>query len=142
MRAYAGFKQIGIPFVRPPRFSGESTQGLINYINWAIKGIVSFSVKPLKIISTMSFIVTLVTCFAMIFYFVGYFFGKSPTGFMTLLMAVLFFSSIQLLCFSIIAEYLAQIFEEVKNRPINIVKNILNDNRKNPRQWYGNEKYS
>ncbi len=55
LRAYAGFRQIGIPFVRPKRFSGESTQGFIDYINWAIKGLISFSVKP----SPMSFMISL-----------------------------------------------------------------------------------
>lgn len=140
LRAYAGFSQIGVPFVRPKRFSGESTQGLIDYINWAIKGLVSFSVKPLKLISLLSFIMTLMTVLAMIIYFTGYLFGTAPTGFMTLLLIILFLGAVQLFCFSIVAEYLAQIFEEIKYRPINIVKQIVNDHRKVPRHWLGNER--
>jgi polyisoprenyl-phosphate glycosyltransferase len=139
LRAYAGFRQIGIPFVRPKRFSGESTQSLIDYINWAIKGLISFSVKPLKFISVLSFAVTLLTVFAMVLYFVLYLFvGTKLTGFMTLLLIILFLGAVQLFCFSIVAEYLAQIFEEIKYRPINIVKRIVNDHRKVPRQWLGN----
>ena len=77
------------------------------------------------------------TCFAMVSYFILFLFRSTPTGFMTLLMVILFLGSIQLFCFSIIAEYLAQIFEEIKNRPINVVKGILNDQRKTPREWLG-----
>jgi len=139
LRAYAGFRQIGIPFVRPKRFSGESTQSFIDYINWAIRGLISFSVKPLKFISLLSFIVTLLTVFAMVLYLVLYLFGPTPTGFMTLLIIILFLGAVQLFCFSIVAEYLAQIFEEIKYRPINIVKHIVNDHRKVPRHWLGNE---
>jgi glycosyltransferase involved in cell wall biosynthesis len=139
LRAYAGFRQIGIPFVRPKRFSGESTQSFVDYINWAIKGVISFSVKPLKFISLLSFIVTLLTIFTMVLYFVLYLlFRTSPSGFMTLLLIILFFGAVQLFCFSIVAEYLAQIFEEIKYRPINIVSKIVNDHRKAPRQWLGN----
>jgi polyisoprenyl-phosphate glycosyltransferase len=138
LRAYAGFRQIGIPFVRPRRFSGESTQSFIDYINWGIKGLISFSVKPLKFISVLSFAVTLLTVMAMVLYFVLYLFGTAPTGFMTLLLIILFLGAVQLFCFSIIAEYLAQIFEEIKYRPMNIVKGIVNDHRNVPRQWLGN----
>ncbi len=137
LRAYAGFRQTGIPFSRPKRFSGKTTQSFYDYINWALKGLISFSDKPLKFISFLSFIVTVLTSLAMLIYFIFYLFVSAPTGFMTLLMVILFLGSIQLFCFSIIAEYLAQIFEEIKNRPINIVKGILNDQRKVPRTWLG-----
>jgi len=139
LRAYAGFRQIGIPFERPKRFSGESTQSFIDYVNWGIKGVISFSVKPLKFISVLSFTVTLLTVLAMVLYFVLYLFGTAPTGFMTLLLIILFLGAVQLFCFSIVAEYLAQIFEEIKFRPINIVKRVVNDRRTVPRQWLGNE---
>jgi dolichol-phosphate mannosyltransferase len=140
LRAYAGFRQIGIPFVRPKRFSGESTQSFIDNINWAIRGLISFSVKPLKFISLLSFMVTLLTIFTMVLYFVLYLlFRTAPSGFMTLLLIILFLGAVQLFCFSIVAEYLAQIFEEIKYRPINIVKKIVNDHRKVPRHWLGNE---
>jgi polyisoprenyl-phosphate glycosyltransferase len=139
LRAYAGFSQIGVPFERPRRFSGESTQGFIDYINWAIRGLISFSVKPLKFISLLSFMVTLLTVFAMALYFTLYLFGTAPTGFMTMLLIILFLGAVQLFCFSIVAEYLAQIFEEIKYRPINIVKHVVNDHRKIPRHWLGNE---
>jgi glycosyltransferase involved in cell wall biosynthesis len=139
LRAYAGFRQIGIPFVRPKRFSGESTQSFIDYINWGIRGLISFSVKPLKFISVLSFTITLLTVLTMVIYFFLYLFvGTSISGFMTLLLIILFLGAVQLFCFSIVAEYLAQIFEEIKYRPINIVKRIVNDHRKVPRQWLGN----
>jgi len=81
----------------------------------------------------------LLTVLAMVLYFVLYLFGTAPTGFMTLLLIILFLGAVQLFCFSIVAEYLAQIFEEIKFRPINIVKRVVNDRRTVPRQWLGNE---
>lgn len=139
LRAYAGFRQAGIPYARPPRFAGNTTQGFFDYVNWAVKGVVSFSVKPLKFISLLSFVVTICAVFAIIMYMIFYLFGSAPTGFMTLLTIMLFLGAIQLFCFSIIAEYLAQIFEEIKNRPINIVEKVINDHRKDKREWLGNE---
>jgi dolichol-phosphate mannosyltransferase len=137
LRAYAGFRQTGIPFARPPRFSGETTQSFVHYVNWALKGVISFSDKPLKLISLLSFCITLLAGFGIVFYLISFFFGPTPSGFMTLLMSILFLGAVQLLSLSIIAEYLAQIFEEIKMRPINIIKTILNDRRKTPREWMG-----
>ena len=124
LRAWVGFKQIGIPYTRQARFSGESTNSLWDNIRWAKKGIFSLSFKPLEWISYVAATMVLISAVAIVLYLNFYFRYGAPPGFVTLLIVVLFLGGIQLLCFSVIAEYLACIFQEVKQRPRFIVKGI------------------
>jgi dolichol-phosphate mannosyltransferase len=132
LRAWAGFKQIGVPYTRPERMFGRTTNSLGKNIAWARKGIFSFSFAPLEWISYLAGFVTFISFVAIVFYLVAYLIdpSKSPTGFMTLLMVSLFLGSIQLLCLAIIGDYVGRVFEEVKQRPHFVVKSILNDPRK------------
>ena len=130
LRTWVGFKQAGIPYVRAERFAGESTNSFLDNIRWAKRGIFSFSYQPLEMISILAFGTTILTGIAILVYFLLYFFiPNAPRGFLTLLVAVLFLGAIQLLSLSIIAEYLGRIFEEVKQRPAFIVRDLLNDHR-------------
>jgi glycosyltransferase involved in cell wall biosynthesis len=132
LRAWTGFRQIGVPYVRPERMFGVTTNNLVKNIAWARKGIFSFSFAPLEWISYLAGTVTLISVAAIVFYLVAYALNpsKSPTGFMTLLMVSLFLGSVQLLCLAIIGDYVGRVFEEVKRRPHYVVKSVFN----NPRQ--------
>ncbi len=125
MRAWVGFKQIGVPYIRQERFSGQSTNSLLDNIRWAKKGIFSLSYMPLEWISYVAGLVVIVTAIVIAFYVGVYFIYGAPTGFITQLVLTLFLGGIQLLCLSIIAEYLGRIFEEVKQRPRFIVKSVF-----------------
>jgi len=129
MRAYTGYKAIGIPYKRLERFSGESNLSFWGNVYWAKLGIFSYSYKPLEMISYFAMIITGLSALAIVFYIILNFFVPAPRGFMTILIAVLFLGSVQLLSLSIIGEYTARIFEEVKNRPKFVRKEILNDYR-------------
>jgi dolichol-phosphate mannosyltransferase len=130
MRAWVGFKQIGIPYVRPERMFGVTTNSLLKNIAWARKGIFSFSFVPLELISYLALVVTGFAALAMMAYVVIYFVARdAPSGFMTLFTTVLFLGGIQLLCLAVIGDYLARVFEEVKQRPLYLVKSIFNDPR-------------
>jgi dolichol-phosphate mannosyltransferase len=125
-----GFRQTGIPYTRPERFSGESTNSMLDNLRWAKRGIFSFSYQPLEWISLVACLVTALTGIAILLYGVLYFLiPHAPRGFLTLLIAVLFLGAVQLLCLSVIAEYLGRIFEEVKQRPPYIVRDIANDHK-------------
>ena len=124
LRAWVGFKQLGIPYVRQERFSGESTNSLWENIRWAKKGIFSLSFKPLEWISYLAASMVLVSLVAGGTYIFFYWRYGAPPGFVTLLVAILFLGGIQLLCLSVVAEYLGRVFEEVKQRPRFIVKGI------------------
>jgi len=131
LRAWVGFRQTRVPYVRPERFSGESTNSFGENLRWVKRGILSFSYKPLEMVSVLAFIVTVIAGIAVLGYFLAYFLiPNAPRGFMTLLGAVLFLGAVQLLSLSVSAEYLGKIFEEVKQRPPFIVKRILNDYRR------------
>jgi len=129
MRAFTGYKAVGIPYKRLERFSGETNLSFAGNVYWAKLGIFSFSYKPLEWISYLAIIVTGLSAAAIIFYIVLAIFVAPPRGFLTILVSVLFLGSIQLLSLSVIGEYIARIFEEVKNRPKFVRREILNDYR-------------
>jgi glycosyltransferase involved in cell wall biosynthesis len=130
LRAWVGYRQTGVPYFRPERFSGESTNSFGDNLRWAKRGILSFSYRPLEMISLLAFLVTLLAGIAVLGYVFAYFLvPHAPRGFMTILVAVLFLGAVQLLSLSVIAEYLGKVFEEVKQRPPFIVRNLLNDHR-------------
>ncbi len=129
LRAYTGFRSIGVDYVRPARFDGRSTNSLAGNIRWAKLAIFSFSMKPLRYISFLAFLVVACTCVAASVYLICYFAGYSaPPGWMTTTLLILFLGSVQLVCFSILAEYLAHMYEELKRRPQYIVRDVV-DNR-------------
>lgn len=127
LRAYTGFRHAGIEYIREPRFDGASTNTLAGNLRWARLAIFSFSHKPLEYISLFAVVAVLLTLTGSTFYIAAYFAGgrTAPSGFMTLLLATLFLGSVQLVCFSIIAEYLRHMYEELKRRPRYIVKDVI-----------------
>ncbi len=131
LRAWVGFRQTGVEYVRPERFSGPSTNSFFKNLRWARKAIFSFSYVPLEWVSYLAATVMLLSLVAMLFYIVTFFlFPNVPHGITTVFVLVLFLGSIQLLSISIIAEYIGRIFEETKQRPRYITREILNDHRK------------
>ena len=131
LRAWVGFRQIGVSYVRPERFWGKSTNSIFKNLKWAKKAIFSFSYIPLEFISQIAFFTFLISVSAIIFYVIIYFIRpEPPQGFLTLLVVSLFLGSIQLLSLSIIGEYIGRMFEETKGRPRFIIRDILNDHRK------------
>lgn len=133
LRAWVGFKQIGVDYVRPERFwgSGVSTNSFRKGLQWARKAIFSFSYAPLEWVFYAAMFSIFVTLFGIFYYFVLYLLNpNAPRGFMTILLAVLFLGSIQLVVLSLLSEYIRRIFEEIKNRPEAIVKEIINNHKR------------
>lgn len=131
LRAWVGFKQTGIEYIRPERFSGRSTNSLIKNLAWARKAIFSFSYTPLEWVFYIAGLSVLASIASVVFYLSLYFFKPdAPRGFLTLLIATLFLGSIQLFVLSVMGEYMRRIFEEVKSRPSAIISEVVNDHRK------------
>lgn len=127
LRAFAGFKQIGITYIRHARERGKSTETFWSGLWWAKTIIVNFSFKPLAFISQLAFLVVVASFLSILLFLIYYFFNpSSPRGIPTLFVLILFLGGIQLLALSVIAEYLSKIFLEVKKRPRYIIKKILN----------------
>ena len=130
LRAFVGFKQIGVPYIREKRYAGKSTNSLWDNIRWAYKAIFSFSYKPVEFVSFLALGSFVLAVISIINYILVYFIKHdAPHGFTTLIVVILFFSSIQLLSLSIIAEYIGRIFEEVKMRPKYLIDYILDEEK-------------
>lgn len=129
LRAWAGFKQTGVPYVRPERPFGRTTNSLVRNIAWAQKGILSFSYVPLDAITWLALITVGMALLGAIALIIVRLLlpSASPSGFTTLILLILFMGGIQLLCLSIIGAYLAHIYDEVKHRPPFVVESILNN---------------
>ena len=131
LRAWVGFKQTGVPYIRPERMFGKTTNSLLKNLNWATKGIFSFSYVPLQFLALLSSIIFVFASIG-IFILIGLriLYPETPRGLATILVLILFFGALQLLGISILGEYMGKIFEEVKGRPKYVVKSIFNDPRK------------
>ncbi len=126
LRAWTGFKQTGVPYVRPERMFGKTTNNLLKNFNWATKGIFSFSYVPLEIMTIFSLITFCLALFGIVMQIILRFvYPDAPRGITTLLVVVLFIGAIQLLGISVLGQYIGRIFEEVKQRPKYIVKSIF-----------------
>lgn len=129
MRAWVGFNQTGVPYVRPERPFGETTNSLIKNFAWARKAIISFSYAPLDIITFLALAICALSVVLIVVQVALRILDPSlvPSGFTTLIVLILFMGGVQLLCLSIIGSYLAHIYDEVKRRPSYVVESTLND---------------
>ena len=133
LRAWVGYSSTGVAYTRPERFDGRpsvSTKGYIGALRWAKKAIFSFSFRPLELVNVLTALTTLAALAASAFYFISSFINPGPPGFGTLIIVVLLVSAVQLLSISIIGEYIIRIFEETKQRPRYIIRDIINNNKK------------
>lgn len=129
LRAWVGFRQTGIEYVREERKRGVTTQSLGKYFYAAKKGIISFSYAPLSLISNIALIAMVLSLIAIVVYPILAVFYPAPPGFLTLLVMMLFLGSIQFFVLAILGEYVGRIFEEVKQRPKYIIREIINNNK-------------
>jgi polyisoprenyl-phosphate glycosyltransferase len=128
LRAWVGFKQLGVPYVRPERMFGTTTNSLRKNFGWARRAIVSFSYAPLDMITVLAMSIVLLSALALIVEIALRILDPSlaPKGLTTVIVVILFIGGIQLLCLAIIGSYLAHMYEEVKNRPPFIVESVIN----------------
>jgi dolichol-phosphate mannosyltransferase len=128
LRAWVGFRQTAVRYVRPERPYGRSTNNLVRNLGWARKAIFSFSFAPLELITVLA-LVTVATSFLAIVTEIAIRLLRPqwvPPGLTTVIVIILFMGGIQLLCLSIIGSYLAHIYDEVKGRPPYVVNRVIN----------------
>jgi dolichol-phosphate mannosyltransferase len=127
LRAWVGFKQIGVPYTRPERLFGVSTNSFSKNLWWAKKGIFSFSKKPLQYIQSIGLIVFILTLGLSLFYIIQYLIHPpiDAKGIPTIILLMLGLGGIQLISISILGDYLGKVIEEVKNRPKFIRSKII-----------------
>jgi glycosyltransferase involved in cell wall biosynthesis len=127
LRNWLGFRQAAVSYDRAARAAGKPKQTLTHLIRYAADGMVSFSYRPLRVATWMGFCASGVSFVLAIFYFVTFFaFHKtSGGGFTTLILCVLFLGGVQLIAVGILGEYIGRIYEEVKQRPLYVVRERL-----------------
>lgn len=119
LRAWVGFKQTGVPYVRPERMFGVSTNNWTKNIWWAKKAIFSFSFAPLELMSYAGFTLTGLSILGIIWQILAklFFFRDTPQGISTVIVLIVFFGGLTILGISFLGEYITKIFEETKKRP-------------------------
>ncbi len=129
LRAWVGFKQTGVDYVRPERMFGVTTNSMRKNLSWARKAIFSFSFVPLELMTYLGWSLTAFSFLAIILQIIMYFvMPGNPQGVTTIIVLILFFGGLQMLGISVLGEYQAKILEESKRRPKFIRRNIYRKN--------------
>lgn len=117
-----GFKEAEVKFDVKERVAGESKYTLRKMLNFAIDGITSFSVQPLRLIASMGMMIVVLSICAAIYVFVSYLLGRLAPGWSSLLLSIWFIGGVQLLSIGILGEYIGKIYKETKQRPRYIIE--------------------
>jgi glycosyltransferase involved in cell wall biosynthesis len=121
--AWVGFRQIGVPYVRPERAAGTSSMGYLRLVRFALDGITSFSTAPLRVWSVIGFVSAVVALVFAIGLIVRVLIvGREVPGYASLMTVVLFGFAIQMMAFGVLGEYVGRLYQEVKGRPIYVVR--------------------
>lgn len=127
MRSWVGFNQIGIPYERSERNGGETKYSFKKLLSLALNGIFNFSEYPIKFVSNLGIVTITIS---LIYFFITlikrFYFGTVPEGFTGIILLIIFFGGVNLVAIGIIGEYILRIFFQVKQRPLFIIKEILN----------------
>ena len=121
-----GYKTDIVQYARGKRFAGESKYPLKKMMAFAWDGISSFSVRPIRFITFLGFLVFLISFGLIVYSFVQRFLGQTIPGWSALMVSIWFLGGLQLFALGIIGEYIGKIYSEVKARPKYIVEKVLN----------------
>jgi len=125
-----GFKSTSVPYERKERFAGTSKYPLKKMISFAMEGILSFSIKPIKMITSLGFLVFSVSIIMLIYFLYSYSTGKTVQGWTTIVISTWAIGGLQLLAIGIIGEYIGKIYLETKRRPKYVIEKFVNTREK------------
>jgi len=123
--SWVGFPQTGITYKRDPRYAGETKYPFRKMITFAFDGITSFSTMPLRLATWTGYASAILAVLYLLSVFVQKLLGHTVEGWATIMVAMLFMGSVQLICLGILGEYLGRIFNEVKPRPMYVLEKEL-----------------
>lgn len=128
LRAWVGFRQVPFEYERASRFSGESKYRWKDLFRLAYDGLFSFTTVPVRLLGLLGVAAIAVSTLYAAFLFFAWMFGRSiPQGFVTLVLALMFFSGVQLVALRIIGAYIHRIYDEVRGRPSFLVRQFWGD---------------
>ena len=124
--AWVGFNMYYRPYQVRERHAGTTSWSFWKLLNYAIEGIISFSTKPLRVVTTLGIVTSIVAILYMLVVILEkLIWGNAVPGYPTIIVLILLLGGIQLTVMGIIGEYLAKVHIEVKNRPIYIAKEVI-----------------
>ena len=116
-----GFKSTIVYYERHERIAGESHYPLSKMLSLAFDGITSLSIKPIRMITVVGFVIAVLSFIGVLWSFVEYFIGETVNGWASMTSLICFIGGVQLLCLGILGEYIGKIYLEVKARPRYII---------------------
>ena len=127
-----GFQSDTVAYDRAERFAGESKYPFKKMLSFAIDGITSFSVKPLRLITSCGIVIFIISLFMLLYTLISWIAGNTVTGWTSTLASIWLIGGIQLLSLGVIGEYIGKVYNETKQRPRFIIDRYLNDRGDDP----------
>ncbi|GAA0804090.1 glycosyltransferase family 2 protein [Psychrobacter piscatorii] len=138
--AWVGFNTVYLPFTAANRDTGESKFNYGSLFELALVGITSFSQRPLRLISRMGFIVSaLAFLYGLYIVIDTLIFGSDVAGWATVAAGIMFSTGIQLVCIGVIGEYVGRLYEEVKQRPLYLIDEVIESKPSTVHPQYPND---
>ena len=122
-----GFQSTSVYYKREERIAGESHYPLRAMMKLALNGVTSLSVKPIRMITVLGFLVSILSFVGMIWSVIRFFTGQTITGWASMICIICFFGGVQLLALGVIGEYIGKIYLETKARPRYIISERTDD---------------
>ena len=121
--AWVGFRQIGVPYARPARAAGASSMGYLRLLHFAIDGITSFSTAPLRVWTVLGLTgAAAAVGYAAFLIIRTLLVGRDAPGYASLMVVMLLGFAVQMIAFGVLGEYVGRLYQEVKGRPIYVVR--------------------
>ena len=120
-----GYNSTTVYYNRGERFAGESKYPFSKMVNFAIDGITSFSVKPVRLILSVGFLFLLLSIVAIIYTLISYFTGHVVAGWTSMILSLWFIGALILISIGVVGEYIGKIYIEVKDRPRFNIETVL-----------------
>jgi glycosyltransferase involved in cell wall biosynthesis len=124
--AWVGYRQVGVPYVRPPRLAGETAWGYRKLFRFALDGLTAFSTVPLRVwtlVGVGSAVLALIAAVGLIVRVLIV--GRDVPGYASLMVALLFGFALQMIALGVLGEYIGRMYQEVKGRPTYLVKDRI-----------------
>ena len=125
IRSWVGLDQVGLGYERQARYAGRAKYTFSRLVYLALDGLISFSFVPLRLITILGFMVSAISILMAVSYAIQKVtVGLEPPGFATTIVAIFLLAGMQLITIGVIGEYVGRIFEEVKRRPLYVVRRV------------------
>lgn len=133
MVSWTGFKHVALKYERDERFAGKTKYPLKKMIRFAFDAITSFSIRPLKLASSLGILFAVLGLIGLIYALVSWISGSTVPGWTSVIITSMILGSAQLLVLGIFGEYLGRLYIETKRRPLYIIDRIVSQGPKNIR---------